>query len=1455
MTIAKDGANAGAGAPRTSWNADLMRKEGELHALQQELARQCGEAQRHSNALRVKDEELLRRERAAASLREQRQQLERDSSDLRGKLSRKEVDHAREITELRSRLGAREREVCVLEREAAVQKLAAEEARQQLALRKETYTKDRDNLFQELSDLRLEYETTVGELQRRVREQEAELQKQRVDFAARLEEERRGMRRFEREQKEEPKTQWRDSLDFSGLYKGSGRAPAALAGKLGDGSGLPEREDSTAGAACQSRDSQAPGKIDAQQERSPNEGLAAAAVSKMRALEEQLQALQNSNNTASTASALEPASMLSTSGSFSGAQWQLDGPERSRRLERGPLDIEDMRVSCPAVLQTEEACVACGARLAAEALFCMRCGQRREVAGPPRGGSLGTGTVATAAAQRCREAELLAERAQAACWRAEAVAAQRSAAYATSVGSMGMLSHQPSLVDFNSNQVVSPPLTTFQAASQGQGQASGPAPSASATAPAVSWAPSLPDARRDPTSSSGAPAGNNSAPVPVGSAATITAPSPLESSRNSSPRAVRHKETSPTASSARALSPTASMASQRETRQASVASLPGNAAGSIHASALASLSSGFGVANTGCGPQAIQTDLDSPRRSLTCQSGTSSPKPHGAGRLPPTGNGVAQSHESCPCPLDSRPSMGERGSIGPISDFSPQPLLRHSWRVELEIDDKEQEKIEADGQIQEADEAPSGTASRLKQAWSDGEAWRRRTLLLEERLQQVLQERAEAGVESQTVSVLHTTPLPPQSASLNNANTPASQRKQPATVPASPAPTALEEAPSPFSPKRSPLVQREERQVSQELALRRRPRELEIEENSVAGLMPMQAGVSSRSAALPAPSSQPLSLQNQQTSSRSLAISPSATSIESTPLDRPGSALMAACPALPPLTAIGNVVNNAPTTAGSMQSDTGRYRFSTAAGDSSGGSPALPLGGAGVQESAAGTSPAPSGYQSRGRNIQSPGGLTVGSQTSKAGYSPTLSKSCAAPTPPPAPAVAGLTPSTVDASSLHAPSPPPMPPSEAAQSADTSPPVSSFGPTLPSMPSPPAASPIASTSPALSPPGNASPRASSLAPSPPCAPSLGSLGTPLPWTPGSTAQAARSQASLPLPTISSPNATSSLAPSPPPAPATSPLSADPSAQTPLLAPSPLAAPSSSLTTPCSNHPLPSPSAFAPSEKSLGSKAPSLAATPAASTSLRAENLSLAASQELAPSPEAASIITNSALSASPAGSFVKAPCGRSARSQPSAPSWSPAGESIASEATLPPELSPTQAAPAAPATPGAFACGQGTSPRSSPAEAASWMLLMTPEASAQATTSREQATPSLRGSDRTSALASEGQTSRTVPEAQLADSAYFIDASSTKCPSCGNVYMADSLWCRHCGRKRDITFAAASALSASPQPPSAPPETPASESGVRVTDALRALQERRHATPSSATSASASPAKLSLPAA
>jgi len=56
-------------------------------------------------------------------------------------------------------------------------------------------------------------------------------------------------------------------------------------------------------------------------------------------------------------------------------------------------------------------------------------------------------------------------------------------------------------------------------------------------------------------------------------------------------------------------------------------------------------------------------------------------------------------------------------------------------------------------------------------------------------------------------------------------------------------------------------------------------------------------------------------------------------------------------------------------------------------------------------------------------------------------------------------------------------------------------------------------------------------------------------------------------------------------------------------------------------------------------------------------------------------------------------------------------------------------------------------------------------------------------------------------------ETQLPDEAAASSSFAGSCPSCGNVYMADANFCRHCGRKREITAAAAAASSGSGSAP------------------------------------------------
>eukprot|EP00439_Symbiodinium_sp_Y106_P049193 s2934_g6.t1 len=98
-------------------------KERDAHMLQQQLVRERMENQRHAQAARTKDEELLRSEHAVRSLREQKVQLERQMSQLRGDLARSEAARQREVSDLKARLSTceanHEREMLALEREAA----------------------------------------------------------------------------------------------------------------------------------------------------------------------------------------------------------------------------------------------------------------------------------------------------------------------------------------------------------------------------------------------------------------------------------------------------------------------------------------------------------------------------------------------------------------------------------------------------------------------------------------------------------------------------------------------------------------------------------------------------------------------------------------------------------------------------------------------------------------------------------------------------------------------------------------------------------------------------------------------------------------------------------------------------------------------------------------------------------------------------------------------------------------------------------------------------------------------------------------------------------------------------------------------------------------------------------------------------------------------------------------
>ncbi|CAE8714053.1 unnamed protein product [Polarella glacialis] len=261
------------------------------------LLRDRAELQRSAQALRAKDEELTRRERSSASWREQKLQWERDASDLRGKLASCEDKQRREGLELKGRLAAseaqREREYQVYEREVALLTQAADEAR----------LEDRDGLLRELTEVRQE----LG-----LREQDAELQRQRVDFTACLEE--AGQAAGQARERLGAAAVSRAELDGSVLLGGGGggssasrqrrmKASSGISAGNGTAESLPDEatvrmsgnwnRSLPAAAGLPAAPSSAGAPPAAGSSASIGfGGAAAAALEKMRALEEQLQVWQ-----------------------------------------------------------------------------------------------------------------------------------------------------------------------------------------------------------------------------------------------------------------------------------------------------------------------------------------------------------------------------------------------------------------------------------------------------------------------------------------------------------------------------------------------------------------------------------------------------------------------------------------------------------------------------------------------------------------------------------------------------------------------------------------------------------------------------------------------------------------------------------------------------------------------------------------------------------------------------------------------------------------------------------------------------------------------------------------------------------------------------------------------------------------------------------------------------------
>eukprot|EP00435_Cladocopium_sp_Y103_P068701 s45_g32.t1 len=112
--IGQDGA---AGA--AMYKVPLQEKD--VQALQEQLLRERSERQRATQLCKAQDEELKRRERLNSSLWEQRVRLERDASELRGRLARAESQQQKEVQELQTQLrrteALRERDQGELQRE------------------------------------------------------------------------------------------------------------------------------------------------------------------------------------------------------------------------------------------------------------------------------------------------------------------------------------------------------------------------------------------------------------------------------------------------------------------------------------------------------------------------------------------------------------------------------------------------------------------------------------------------------------------------------------------------------------------------------------------------------------------------------------------------------------------------------------------------------------------------------------------------------------------------------------------------------------------------------------------------------------------------------------------------------------------------------------------------------------------------------------------------------------------------------------------------------------------------------------------------------------------------------------------------------------------------------------------------------------------------------------------
>jgi len=170
-------------------------QEKDMQALHEQLLRERSERQRAAQLCKAQEEELKRRERLNSSLWEQRVRLERDASELRGKLARAESQQQKEVHDLTLQLRRCEalhaRETSELQREVALHQAALETSRRQLTQARQN-GKDREALEEEIQELRGELTQARREMQVRLREQEAEFQKQCLELkTSRLEEEKR----------------------------------------------------------------------------------------------------------------------------------------------------------------------------------------------------------------------------------------------------------------------------------------------------------------------------------------------------------------------------------------------------------------------------------------------------------------------------------------------------------------------------------------------------------------------------------------------------------------------------------------------------------------------------------------------------------------------------------------------------------------------------------------------------------------------------------------------------------------------------------------------------------------------------------------------------------------------------------------------------------------------------------------------------------------------------------------------------------------------------------------------------------------------------------------------------------------------------------------------------------------------------------------------------------------